>query len=264
MLIVCNGAAKSGSTWLYNIVARLREFDWPDRKYLTSSTKHPTIRPNALADFLAREDYTTRDIITKTHYGSPQLRDLLLARPQVRVLDMERGLHDVIVSTYYDSCRREGFDGDFARFYWLDGRNQAEYLMRYHRLWGDGHPQVFVTSFEALKADFAREAYRIADFLGVSINDDDVARLQRETDITSLREQYKDDPQYADTKRPFFRKGEVGDWKNHFDERMLQDIRRIETRGIGRFDPIDLANRVRRTIYAKFPRLSPYRSTDSD
>jgi hypothetical protein len=259
MLIVCNGAPKSGSTWLYNIADRLCKAEWPDRKYLTKSHKHPTIRPESLHEFLEQEDFVTRNVITKTHYGQQRHRDLLLARPHTRVLDMNRNLYDVIVSTYYDSCRRDGFVGSFEDFYWFEGRGLAEYLLKYHQLWGDGHPQVLVTTFEGLKTKFNVEVRRIAEFLQLSPTEEDLQALAESTKLDSLREQYKDDPNYADPKHPFFRKGEIGDWRNHFDERMLSDIAAIEKKGLSRFDWIECSNSVRRRLASWFPQLSFYR-----
>jgi hypothetical protein len=259
MLIVCNGAPKSGSTWLYNIVSRLRPSAWPDRAFLTRSKKHPTIRPEAVQAYLATDAYRDADVICKTHYGSPAIRDLLLASPHTLVLDMERGLRDVIVSSYYDSCRRDGFQGSFARYYWFEGRALADHLMRYHRVWDNGHPQVLRTSFEALKAGFAPEVRRIAAFLGRAVSDEQLAELEQATSLGALREAYKDDPQYTTAKNPFFRKGEIGDWKNHFDERMTADIGRIEAQGLSRYDWHEFGNGVRRRVHRWIPALSPYK-----
>lgn len=259
MLIVCNGAPKSGSTWLYNIVSRLRPGEWPDRSFLTNSKKHPTIRPDAMEAFLATGVHKERDVICKAHYGTPRLRDLLLADPHTLVLDMARDVRDVIVSSYYDSCRRDGFSGDFERYYWWEGRGLADHLSRYHKLWDPSQPRVFCTTFEALKTGFADEARRIAGFLQVPVAEHDVAELQRSTDIGALREAYKDDPQYADAKNPFFRKGEIGDWKNHFDARMERDVGQVEVHGLGRYDRIELTNRLRRALYRRLPSLSPYK-----
>lgn len=258
MLVVCNGAPKSGSTWLYNIVERLYDFDWPAEEYRTSTKKHPTIRPDALEAYLKTDEYQSKRVITKTHYGSERLRDSLLSNPQTRVLDMKRGLYDVIVSSYYDSCRREGFQGDFSKFYWFEGRSLAQYLIQYHKLWEIGHPHVYVTSFEALKTDFEKEARRIAAFLDKSLSDEDVARIREETDITSLRQNYQDDPQYNDEKNPFFRKGIVGDWESHFEPSMLKDIEEIEQSGIGSFDLVELSNKIKKKLFSRFPSLSPY------
>jgi hypothetical protein len=259
MLIVCNGAPKSGSTWLYNIVERLRPGAWPDRSFLTKSKKHPTIRPDALPAFLATDVYRDADYICKSHYGKQAVRDQLLASPYTLVLDMERDLRDVLVSSYYDSCRRDGFRGSFSQYYWLEGRSLADYLGRYHRVWDNGHPQVFRTTFEALKTEFIEEARRIADFLGCMVTDEQLAELESATSLGALREAYKDDPQYATAKNPFFRKGEIGDWKNHFDERMVSDIQRIESQGLSSYDLYEFRSRVRRRIHRLIPALSPYR-----
>ena len=259
MLIVCNGAPKSGSTWLYNIVARLRPAAWPEPAFLTGSKKHPTIRPDALKDFLATGAHRSADLICKSHYGNPAIRDLLLADPHTLVLDMERGMRDVLVSSYYDTCRRDGFQGSFGQYYWFEGRMLADHLMRYHRVWNNGHPQVFRTTFEALKTRFLPEARRIAEFLGLSVTDEQLMEIEQATSIGALRESYKDDPQYATARNPFFRKGEIGDWKNHFDGRMAADIQRIESTGLSPYDRHELGNRVRRRLHRWIPALSPYK-----
>lgn len=254
MLIVCNGAAKSGSTWLYNIVAGLVQSEPPDSAFLTNSKKHPAIRPERLAEYIATGEFAHRDVVTKAHYGSEALRAVLLSHPDVRVLDMTRNLYDVIVSSYYDACRRDGFAGDFRSFYWFEGRSLADYLLNYHRLWGDGHAQVFVTAFERLKEDFADEVRKIGEFLGHVPDHQRIELLAEGTQIDRLRHKYNDSREL-----PFFRKGIVGDWKNHFDDRMLADIRAIEAEGLGSMDLIELGNRVRRRVHQLLPSLSPYR-----
>lgn len=254
MLIVCNGAAKSGSTWLYNVVAGLVDADAPDKAFLTNSKKHPAIRPDRLAEYLALGEFAQRDVLAKSHYGSQALRDLLLSRSDVRVLDMTRSLYDVIVSSYYDARRREGFTGTFRSFYWFEGRSLADYLLKYHRLWGDGHAQVHVASFEGLKENFAHEVRRIGRFLGREPDAATIERLASGTKLETLREKYNDTGSL-----PFFRKGIIGDWKNHFDDRMLQDIRSIEVQGLDSSDLIELGNRLRRRLHRLIPALAPYR-----
>ena len=136
MLVVCNGAVKSGSTWLYNIVQELDEFDWPEVRFTShSNSKHPTIKETCLADFLAEADFERRNIITKNHYGKVDHRELLLASPNTRILDMSRDARDVIVSAYYDRCRRHGFQGSFSDFYWRFGRPLVDNLRKYHDVW---------------------------------------------------------------------------------------------------------------------------------
>jgi hypothetical protein len=253
LLVVCNGAAKSGSTWLYNIVFNMAEFHWPDSQFLSkSNTKHPTIKEIHLGEFLTTEDFHHRDFISKNHYGKEQHRDLLLSSPHTRIFDMCRDTRDVIVSSYYDECRRNEYTGSFGDYYWQTGRLLVDSVNRYHKVWAAAHPQILVTSYEALKNEFDDEVKKIGTFLGVELGEEDLARIDKASNINSLRQSYKDDSQYNTRENPFFRKGEIGDWKNHFDAKMISDYENVERDGIGRFDPIYLRTRIRQKLHRIF------------
>lgn len=245
MLVVCNGAAKSGSTWLYNIVQNLSGFDWPAENYISrSNTKHPTIKEKHLEEFLQQEDLYNENIISKNHYGKEFHRKALLSSIDTRVIDMSRDTRDVIVSSYYDSCRRNGFEGTFSQYYWKEGRLLVDYMKSYHDVWDIKHPQILLTSFELLKTDFRNEVQRIAEFLNIDVTDEDIALLDEKTNINKLRSDYKDDKQYNTDKNPFFRKGAIGDWQNHFDKEIINDYNNIKENGLSRYDFIYLKNRI--------------------
>jgi hypothetical protein len=249
VLIVCNGAAKSGSTWLYSIIQNITEFEWPNSEFISrSNSKHPTIKENRLAEYLELDEFERRDVISKNHYGKQDHRDLLLSKSSTRILDISRDTRDVIVSSYYDECRRNGFSGSFGDYYWETGRLLVDKLGRYHQVWATPHPQILVSSYESLKTQFDAEVSRIATFLGVDLDGEDLARIDEATNIESLRQSYKDDAQYNTTENPFFRKGEIGDWKNHFDKKMIGDYENIERRGIGKFDLVYLNSRLRKKL----------------
>lgn len=249
MLVICNGAAKSGSTWLYNIVSHLMEFQWPAQSYISqSNTKHPTIKEKYLQNFVDNEDLVGCHYISKNHYGRPFHRTILLSSPNTRVIDMARDTRDVIVSSYYDSCRRNGFKGTFDDYYWQEGRLLVDYMKRYHDVWYPVHEQICLTSFEALKTDFTAEVSKIAEFLGLAVESIDIDEIYQKTSIDSLRKNYKDDAQYNTEKNPFFRKGEIGDWQNHFSDKMIKDYEKINENGLGRFDFIYLRNRIKEKV----------------
>lgn len=258
MLVVCNGAVKSGSTWMYNIVQNLGEFSWPEERFISrSNTKHPTIKEACLAEFLREVDLEREEIISKNHYAKLSHRELLLACPNTRILNMSRDARDVIVSSYYDSRRRNGFQGSFSDYYWNSGRFLVERLKQYHDVWATPHPQVMATSYEALKSDFEGEVAKIASFLDVELEQEEMARINKETSIESLRSKYKDAPQYNTRENAFFRKGEIGDWKNHFDKKMTIDYENISENGIGKLDFFAIRNRVKenfRSVYTRFQR----------
>lgn len=247
MLVICNGAIKSGSTWLYNILCELVEFSHPPERYLTMrNPRHPCIRPELLEEFLATEDYRGRHYVSKNHLGRSEHRKLLADRPHVRVVGIERDPRDVLVSNYYHDCFRNGYQGEFAQWYWQAGRDVAAALAGYRNLWRGAAANVYISSYEALQAEFRTEVQRIAAGLGIDLDDAAADRIRGGTSLDALRAQYRDEPRFEGEK--FFRKGTVGDWRNHFDGAMLRDLTRIERRGIGRFDLPRLRNRIRSAL----------------
>ena len=135
MLLVCNGAQKSGSTWLYNILTWLIECRAPDARYLTGNGKNPCIRPDMFGLFLQSVDISSDHYISKNHLAQPELRDLLVSNEDVYVFDIERDPKDVAVSSYYDAKNRHGYTGSFEKYYWTQGRELVAELAAYHSLW---------------------------------------------------------------------------------------------------------------------------------
>lgn len=235
MLVVCNGAIKSGSTWLYNILTHLRPFSVPADEYLTmKNPRHPCIRPDRMREFLKRQDPASRDYLSKNHIDDPELRDFLVGEPEVFVFDIERDPKDVTVSHYYHECFRNAYTGSFEEFYWSVGRKVAASLSAYHDLWRDQGPRVYISSYERLHREFEEEVKRIAAVLGESINSSQARALHEKTSLATLRKDYEKEPRFEGQK--FFRKGSIGDWQNHFDARMLEDIERVTNDGIGKLD----------------------------
>ncbi|KAM4609920.1 sulfotransferase family 1, cytosolic sulfotransferase 5 [Polymixia lowei] len=76
--------------------------------------------------------------------------------------------------------------------------------------------------FEDMKENPAREIHRIADFLGHQLSDDMVTNVVQLTTFAAMRENpmanYSSVPNTIFNRQAseFLRKGEVGDWQNHF------------------------------------------------
>lgn len=247
MLVICNGAVKSGSTWLYNILFELRDFVRPPEHYLTEAsrrrTRNPCIQPELLETFLRDEDIVGTDYLSKNHVGRPEHRDLLMSNPHVFVFDIERDVRDMVVSSYYDDCNRNGYQGSFREHYWEHGRYLAYDVIRYHDNWRNSGDHFLMVSYEGLHNDFAAQVRPIAAMLGVELDDQAVEQLREKTSMGSLRKRYQDESLYKDDK--FFRKGQVGDWQNHFDAEISADILAIEKKGIGQFDRRLLGKKLR-------------------
>lgn len=230
MLVICNGAYKSGSTWLFNIATTLSRFDFPPEPYRNKAWRNPSIDPVKLGDFLRSVDITGRNYISKQHLSAPPERDLILGTADVRVLDIERDLRDVLVSAYYHHRRDGRFVGSFEDFYWTEGRLIAHQVQCYHALWRGREERVFVASYERLHADFAGEVERLAAFLGLEVAPGCLQSVRAETTIDRLRAKYGEADKPAE--QQFFRKGVVGSWQDHFTPRLLDDLRDVEENGL--------------------------------
>lgn len=95
---------------------------------------------------------------------------------------------------------------------WLDHAELPVHLIRY----------------EDLRADTLGEFRRALDFLGVAYAPEDAARAVRHSDFAELQRQEREHGfrERLKDQEMFFRRGEVGDWRNHLDD---AQVRRIET-----------------------------------
>lgn len=253
MLIICNGAIKSGSTWLYNILINIVDCQHPPAHYLTGrSEKSPCLRPDMLDQFLREEEYKTQNYITKNHLSDPSYVSLFRSHDEVYVFDIERDPKDVAVSNYYHDQFRNGYEGDFADYYWDSARYVVDQLANYHNLWRHSGPRNYVSSYERLQSNFEAEVVDIAKVLGVELSNEQVVALKVQTSLGSLRSEYKKDDRYQGEK--FFRKGEVGDWVNHFDKAMLEDANKIIDRGIPWYDHRKIVRSIRLNFGRKLGR----------
>lgn len=117
MLIVSNGAFKSGSTWLDRLVRHIvRPTQIPDR-FQNPNWVNQSVAPNLVEQFLSGVDATEIDYVSKNHVRDGQVRQLLLSYEHVRVVNITRDLRDVLVSAYYHD-RREGRANGGIAAYW--------------------------------------------------------------------------------------------------------------------------------------------------
>jgi len=71
--------------------------------------------------------------------------------------------------------------------------------------------------------------------------------IRQTTSMDNLRKRYQGTTPLYEGDR-FFRKGQIGDWRNHFDERLLQDLESVEHRGIPAYDLPRFMRALRRKL----------------
>lgn len=244
MLIIANGAFKSGSTWLYNILRDLTGFTAPPREYLNPTWKNPSLLPETIEPLL-KVLKPSDGFIVKNHFDKPEHRAVLLKHPDVRVFDMTRDLRDVVVSAYYHVRRVDGFEGDFETYYWGLGRKIVRDVSRYHALWARPSKQIACASYEGLHNDFETEVGRWLAFLNIHVPPEKIAESKKATSLDSLRERYGE----QNDSDKFFRKGVVGDFQNHMTPKMLADLTDLERRAVWEYSSMgQLVSSVKRLI----------------
>lgn len=227
MFIFANGAVKSGSTWLFHIVRELTGFGPPPVHYANPKwTSHPvySIDPTKLASFLRDGEAATTNVLSKNHFNARQDRDLLLAHPNVCVVNIRRDIRDVLVSAFYHRQNGQSEQRNFSTYYWTNGRRLAHKVLDYQIIWHVHSSRYCCLTYETLLADFAGEAGRLAHFLGLATTAADLEHVRQATSPAALNAQYP----FSDFNR--FRRGQIGDWQSHFDAAMVADMTQIVRR----------------------------------
>jgi len=220
MIIICNGAFKSGSSWLMNIVRQLTnpvpiEAEWRNPKW-----SNPSIAPEKLEGFIKAHDELEGQFVSKNHLASPADRKVLLdsGHRNVFVLNITRDIRDVVVSAYYHAVRVEEYTGSFEAFFKERGANVAKRVSSYNELWSAKNDRLYVASYERLQLDGVREISAVSEFLQLGTDPERVREVYEKTRFDAWKER---------TGSPHMRKGVIGDWKNHLT---AEDVERLRAK----------------------------------
>jgi len=221
MIILANGAVKSGSTWLFHIARELTRFGPPPACYANPKWQSQpvySIDQAKLGPFLGDGEVQGINILAKNHFGGRQERDLLLSHPLVRVLNITRDIRDVVTSAYHHGRLVQNNLDDFSSYYWRRGRIVAQNVLDYQIIWDLHSERYLCVSYEKLLENFSGEVKRIGLFLGHSLTVSDIERIYKATSPAVLTASYG----FSDLNR--FRSGTSGDWRNHFDKASEADL----------------------------------------
>lgn len=214
MLLICNGAFKGGSTWLYQIAAKLPGFEPVPEAFRDPAFKNASLDlDKADAFFRTPGNYYSKQHWTQHWTGEARHREPL-ARPDVRMLNIVRDLGDVVVSFYYHLRRHGRFEGDFETYFHASGLRHAQRHIDYQSFWhGHGPPEPLMVSYEGLRLAFRDSALAILGYVGVAPDEGLIERLAA-TDVL-----------HEANRRPvgegsFFRKAQIGDRRNHLTPAM--------------------------------------------
>ena len=248
MVIVCNGAFKSGSTWLYLIIEEMMKlrnlelndgvnFEWVSKKNESFLFTDNNVS-DALEFYLSKEG----DFLSKTHLLDQRsyriLKDNLC--PKLKVLFIKRNIADAIVSHYNHVLTQTEKKISFDRYFRFIGRYKAKEIASFQEYKNKYLPDALELSFEGLKEDFGSQVNKIANYLGLQISNAEILTLQERTSIHKLKEkaqeggirQYSSDTEKASK---LFRTGMIGESKRVMKASQIREIEEISSGKMGMF-----------------------------
>jgi hypothetical protein len=224
MLIINNGAFKSGSTWLFKILKEMTNFESIPKEYQNPNWKNSSIDPKKLKMFLENGDYSIKNYLSKNHFADKKKQNLILQNPNILVVGINRDIRDVVVSAYHHQLRYRPEDSieDFTNFYWKRGRRVVNNVLKYNSLWGLQSSKIYISNYEILKNDTYNEINKIAKFIGFCPSEQEIYNIIEKTSFERM----------SKSGHKHLRKGEIGDWQNYLSKAMQKDIGMIEKKGL--------------------------------
>ncbi|KAL9245128.1 hypothetical protein vseg_018814 [Gypsophila vaccaria] len=262
---------KTGSTWLRSLLfATINRANHP---CVDTTNNHPLIsnHPNELirkleAVFGDDFDYVTTSVdldemssprLFFTHLPYESLPESIKSS-RCRILNITRNPLDTIVSLWYfvigmlklkqgkEEYNPPCFEEFFEDFY--DGRFVYgpffEHVIGYWKQSLERPEKVLFLTYEDLKDDTKAQLKNLAKFVGVPFSNEEenegvVEQIIELCSLKSLKEMEVNKSGVINKvfeKKSFFRKGEVGDWTNHMNDKMvvkMKELMELKLKGIG-------------------------------
>jgi hypothetical protein len=247
MFIVCNGAFKSGSTWLYLIVKELLQV-----KGISFNQKiHKEWQSNSNSSFLFSDSTVDQAIdaysqdkkyfVSKVHLLEKRSYETFAKTDKkVKIIFITRNTGDAIVSHYHHLKTETGYQFPFFLYYWLVGRFKAKEIESFTTNRQCYIPKALNIHFEELKNDFFNQVIKIANYLELEVSSQEIALIKQRTSLGTLKEkakkgqvkQYSKDNSKASK---HFRKGKIGESEEILSFRQKEDLLKIKNNNAGLF-----------------------------
>ncbi|KAG7492919.1 hypothetical protein MATL_G00019950 [Megalops atlanticus] len=83
-------------------------------------------------------------------------------------------------------------------------------------------PNVMIVTYEYLKENLSEGVRQVSKFFNFTLSEEQILTIARESTFNAMKESSKGS--HGQMSDVFFRKGEVGDWKNHFSEAQSKEM----------------------------------------
>ncbi|XP_017289748.1 sulfotransferase 6B1 [Kryptolebias marmoratus] len=145
-----------------------------------------------------------------------------------KMLVVFRNPKDTLVS-YYHFCNNnpvlpsvKSWDSFFTDF--MSGNvawgSYFDHALAWEKRMDD--PDVMVVTYEDLKQDLSAGIRQVSTFFGFTLTDDQVQQIAGASSFSAMKESSTNS--HGNMGKVIFRKGEVGDWKNHFTPEQSREM----------------------------------------
>lgn len=221
---------RSGTTWTEQMVHLLvRNGVQGDQRITDAVPWLETLphRPNGMLEFL--KTMPQRRLFTShlPYSLMPDLKDTT-----AKIVYVARNPKDVAISTYFHNQSKGGYEGTWEEHFELFLNNDVGFGPYFDHVlpWWQASQKdnrILFLKYEDMKHDHAGNVAKIASFLDLQADPqliDTVVTLSSFKSMTSNENTNFDwVPQKAD-KPKHFRKGDIGDWRNHFSPEQSQRL----------------------------------------
>ena len=150
-----------------------------------------------------------------------------------RLIYVTRNAKDTAVSMYFHTFGFKMYEYDEPIEHFIDefmaGRVEYGPYWTHLKSWHIQREQrnILVLHYEEMQADLAATVARVARFLDQPLTNEEIERVAELSTFSSMKKDHRTSMQLWDEEQrkpgmPFMRKGEAGDWTNHFTLKLAQ------------------------------------------
>ncbi|XP_062113869.1 cytosolic sulfotransferase 5-like [Humulus lupulus] len=244
--IIMASSPKSGATWLKSLLFSIlnRNQHYNQHPLLTTSPHHlvPSFELTIYSDHKLHDLSTmSSPRLLWTHIPYASLSDSIEHCSESRIVYVSRNPLDVIVSMWYfangvpeqewtiedcvdEFCRGQNIFGP----YW-------DHVLGYWKASLEKPEKVLFLKYEEMKEDTFGQAKRIAEFIGLPFSQEEesdgvIEQILEMCSFSKLKDlDVNKHGQVWPTfdNKLFFRKGQVGDWKNHLTPSLVERVSKV-------------------------------------
>ncbi|KAG7471713.1 sulfotransferase 6B1 [Solea senegalensis] len=223
---------KCGFNWMVGVMKRIIA----EATGTKSETKTPPLLEFSAPDCMKLMDEMPSPRLLGTHLHPDNIPNSFKEK-KTKMLVVFRNPKDTLVSFFHFTNNNpvlpsgQSWESFYSHF--LNGDvpwgSYFEHALAWEKRMND--PNVMVVTYEELKQDLSDNIRQISRFFGFSLTEAQVQQVAEQSTFTAMKEHATNS--HGNIGKVIFRKGEVGDWRNHFTPEQSRDMDQVFDKHLG-------------------------------